>query len=442
MKFGLEVEKFLYDLKRNRPSEGVFRFIDALSDYDYEPDALRQVTNEFVLNMVEIICDPSDTPTKVLKQYILNYLMLNSIASRESVAMVSMGALPMDYQPHMSPKWAYFVQNSILDKKIQTSWMMNKESPLTRAGNCAGIHVHAEIESLPEYLFSTRELMDKFNMGLMMTPLIAFSSSPYFFGEHEASSMRGQRYFHGVYKDFPLNGGLPHVMESSEEVLKFFKFSTDHWVYSGMQVGLPEEDLKKLTARKGASWNPIRWNRAWNTIELRALDSDRIDYDCAKFIWVCGAMKRMDLKGEALKCVPMETSDELSFQMLKDAFKVEDGKVSILPTHAIKDIFCRSIKDGIKDPFVYDYLNRLQEFARPGIDPESEAIFNILKTALHEKQSTSMVILNNFGESKHMDQNRAVNLVNYAITDEKEVLKKFIHHFPDMALQWSKLITN
>lgn len=440
MKFGLEVEKFLYDLKRNRPSEGVFRFIDALSDYDYEPDALRQVTNEFVLNMVEIICDPSETPTDVLKQYILNYLMLNSIASRESVAMVSMGSLPMEYQPHMSPKWAYFVQNSILDKKIQTSWMMNKESPLTRAGNCAGIHVHAEIETLPEYLFSTRELMDKFNMGLMMTPLIAFSSSPYFFGEHEASSMRGQKYFNGVYKDFPLNGGLPHVMESSEEVLKFFKFSAEHWIHAGVQVGIPEEDLKKLTAKKGASWNPIRWNRAWNTIELRALDSDRIDYDCAKFIWVCGAMKRTDLKGEALKCIPLTGNAELSSEMIREAFRVENGKVCILPTHAIKDLFSRSIKDGLNDPFVVEYLKRLQEFARPGIDPESGAIFDILKSALNEKQSTSQVMIRNFGDSKTLDNNRAVNLVNYTITDEKEVLKRFINHFPDMVMQWSKLI--
>lgn len=440
MKFGLEVEKFLFDLKRNRPSEGVFRFIDALSDYDYEPDALRQVTNEFVLNMVEIICDPSETPTDVLKQYILNYLMLNSIAARESVAMVSMGALPMDYQPHMSPKWAYLVQNSILDKKIQSSWVMTKDSPLTRAGNCAGVHIHAEIETLPEYLFSTRELLDKFNLGLMMTPLIAFSSSPYFFGVHEASSMRGQQYFNGVYKDFPLNGGLPHVMESSEEVLKFFKFSADHWIHSGVQVGIPEDDLKKLTAKKGASWNPVRWNRAWNTVELRAIDSDRIDYDCAKFIWVCGAMKRTDLKGEALKCIPLDTNEELSFNMLKDVFKVQGDKVSILPTHAIKDIFSRSMKDGLNDPFVLEYLKRLMEFARPGIDPDSGPIFDILRNCLNEKESTSQMLLKNFGDSKNLDHNRAVNLVNYSIADEKEVLKKFIHHFPDNALRWSKLI--
>lgn len=49
MKFGLEIENFLFDLKHNRPSEGVFRFIDALSDLELygNSSSIQHVTNEF-----------------------------------------------------------------------------------------------------------------------------------------------------------------------------------------------------------------------------------------------------------------------------------------------------------------------------------------------------------------------------------------------------------
>lgn len=335
MKFGLEIEKFLFDLKHMRPSDGVLQFIDALSDFGSES----HITNEFVLNIVEIVTNPSEKPMDLMKDYLSNYLMFNSIAHRASVSMVGLGSLPMKYQPRMAPKWSYLVQNSILDKKLHESWTMDKKSPLTPAGNCAGIHIHTEIETLPEYLFSTTELQDKFNMGLILTPMIAFASSPYFFGQHEACSMRAQRYFNGVYQNFPLNGGLPHVMESSEEVLRFFQYGASHWVNAGVAIGIPEVELNKLVRAKGASWNPIRWNRAWNTIELRCLDSDRIDLDCAKLTGVCGAMKRMDLKGEALKCRPIDTLNEIDESMVDLCFNVSDGRVTILPSHAIKELF-------------------------------------------------------------------------------------------------------
>jgi gamma-glutamyl:cysteine ligase YbdK (ATP-grasp superfamily) len=435
MKFGLESEKFLFDIKHHKPSDGVFRFIDALSDFDSD----YHITNEFVLNMVEIVTSPSETPMEVLSDYLLNYLMFNSIAQRESVSMVGLGSLPMDYQPHMTPKWPYVVQNSILDKKLDTSYVMNKNSPLTPAGNCAGIHVHAEIETLPEYLFSTRELQDKFNMGLMLTPLSAFSSSPYFFGEHEAKSMRSHRYFNGVYQSFPLNGGLPHVMESSEAVLRFFKSSSDYWVKAGLAVGLAEDDLLKLVTNKGASWNPIRWNRAWNTIELRCLDSDRIDLDCGKFIWVTGALRRLDLKGESLKCRTLEGT-ALNHEIIEKCFDVKEGFVNILPTPVIEELFQCAIKYGLSSPYVERYLQKLAEFSRIGIDPDSAPIFDILKETLDSNKTTSDVLIENFGNAPTIDKRQAINLVTYAIETEKKVLKKLIKYFPETQMRLEKLI--
>lgn len=435
MKFGLESEKFLFDIKNKRPSDGVFRFIDALSDFDSD----YHITNEFVLNMVEIVTAPSDNCMEVLSDYLLNYLMFNSIAQRESVVMVGMGSLPMDYQPHMTPKWPYVVQNSILDKKLNTSFVMNKESPLTPAGNCAGIHIHSEISTLPEYLFSTRELQDKFNMGLMITPLSAFSSSPYFFGQHEAASMRSHRYFNGVYHNFPLNGGLPHVMESSAEVLKFFKYSSDHWVKAGVQIGIPEDDLNKLVATKGASWNPIRWNRAWNTIELRCLDSDRIDLDCAKFIWVTGAMKRLDPNGEALKCRVLPTSN-LDLKLVEQCFEVKDGFVSILGTLPIKELFQYAIRDGIKSELVNLYLRKFAHFAQEAIADEARPIFNLLVKVLDESESSSEFVLKKFGHEKTIDKARAVEIVEAMNDREKKVLKTFIQYFPETQVRLEKLL--
>lgn len=436
MKFGLECEKFLFDLKKQRPSNGVFRFIDALIDYD--PHSLRNITNEFVLNMVEIVTAASESPQNVLKNYVLDYLLFNSVAKREAVTMVGMGSLPVDYLPHMTPKWAYYVQNSILDGKLQSSWMMTKETPLTPAGNCAGIHIHTEVETPPEYLFSSRELQDKFNLSLMLTPMIAFASSPYFFGEHNANSMRGEKYYFDLYKNYPLNGGLPPVMTSSQEVLLYFKEATDFWVEKGISVGLPEEDLTHLIRKKGASWNPVRWNRTWNTIELRAFDSDRIDLDCAKFIWATSAMKRTDLKGEALQCVPLK--GELSADLINQTFAVENGKVFILPTEAIRELFRRAITDGLRDDLVLSYLKRLGDFAQSTVEPEMLSLFTMLKQMLEKRESTSGELLEISGKSSEITETDALKLINTAIKCEQDILRKFTENFPDMSLQYSRFL--
>lgn len=431
MKFGLESEKFIFNLKSLRPSNGVFSFLDALSDFQREAgsDVMKEkVTNEFVLNMVEIGTKPSHSPMEVLKEYLLNYLLIKSVALREQVALVPMGALPMDYLPQMTPKWAYFVQNSILAKKRQDSWMMSAESPLRSAGNCAGMHVHAEVETPPEFLFSNRELQDKFNMGLMLTPLIAFSSSPYFFGSHEASCMRGQSYYAGVYKKFSLNGGLPPVMNSSMDVLKFVHDSIESWMKAGMKLGFSREDMMRLTAKKGANWNPIRWNRQWNTIEIRCLDSDSIDMDGSKFIWISGAMSRMDVKSEALKCSVIKSLKKVDKKMIDDCFDVSGRNVSILPTHAISEIFDRAIKFGTKDRLVEQYLHKVFSFARKGLGPEYRWTFNILKRALDSHQTSAEILLNKAGSKNKISIPDAGKLVAYSINRQDKIIQS-IHKF-------------
>lgn len=437
MKFGMESEKFLYDLKLQKPSDGVYSFIDAL--YEKTPDSSsksRHVTNEFVTNIVEIVTAPSKSPQKILKDYILNYMMVNSVAHRESVSLTPLAALPMDYLPHLTPKRAYLVQNSILAGVKQESWTMDQASPLRAAGNCTGIHVHAEIETTPEFLFSNRELQDKFNLGLMLTPLIAFASSPYFFEKHEASSMRALRYYGNVYKDFPLNGGLPPVMNSSQDVLLYFREGIDYWVDKGVEAGLSLVEMKELTRAKGAHWNPVRWNRQWNTIELRCLDSDRIDLDAAKFIWIYGAMKRLDVSGEALRCVPLP-SQELTPQLIERCFRVKGNEVSILSTESINELFQLAIADGLQDPLVEQYLQRLSVFALENLEKEYHWLFNLLHQRLDNKETTSQELLQKFGKTLNEQSSQAV--VKHAIEGEEGILQEFLGHFPEINQQLTKL---
>ena len=444
MKFGLESEKFLFDVQTQRPSKGVFRFLDALSDFEpfVGSDSTPMITNEFVLSMVEIGTPPSPDMMEVIKEYLFNYLLLQSVAYRENVAVVSLASMPMDYQPHMTPKWPYYVQNSILDQKKQTSWMMDKKSPLLSAGNCAGVHVHFEMETPPEFLFSNRELQDKFNMGLMMTPMIAFSSSPYFYGEHKASSMRGLRYFYQVYKKFPLNGGLPPVMNSSAEVLQFIQESISLWVDHGVRLGLDKEDLERLTAKKGANWNPIRWNRQWNTVELRCLDSDRIDLDCSKFIWVCNALKRMDIKGEALEATPLKTAQKVDRKMLDECFDVRGKKVAILPTAALEDIFLRAVMKGTRDELVEHYLYRLADFSEAKMDRDHKWIFQILKKVLESQTSTSYRLLERTNAKAKISEKVAIELVNESIEDQKKITRLIKKYTPDVYERLQKINTH
>jgi hypothetical protein len=425
MKFGMEAEKFIFDMKTKLPSESVFSFLDALSDFERnEFHALgdRKATNEFVLNMIEFGTTPSVKPLDVLKDYLFNYLMIKNVAAREQVSLVPLASLPMDYLPHMTPKRAYNVQNSILAGKKSNDWMMDKNSPLRAAGNCAGIHVHAEIETPHEYLYSNAELKNKFNMGLMITPMIAFSSSPYFFNLHEARSMRGLRYFHGVYENFILNGGLPPVMHSSVQVLEFVRQSSEYWIQAGIKTGFSPEEMKTQVSLKSANWNPLRWNHRWNTIEIRCLDSDFFELDAAKFIWVCGAMKRMDPQGENLTSIVMKSDKKLDSGMIRECLKLSGKEVSVLPTTALQELFRRAMISGLKDDLVESYLYELRDFSREGLNPGEGWIFEKLSHVLSTQETTSecMLKLTNFSES--ISNEKATELVEGSIMKNDEFI--------------------
>lgn len=432
MKFGFESEKLLFDLKDDSIYHGVFRLVDALSDYTsfHGEDIPNRVTNEFVLNMVEMNCISSTSQREVVEDYLLLHQIVTNVSLREKVVPLPLAAVPFDFTPTMVPKWPYYVQNSILSGKRLKDWVLSPFSPMADAGNCAGLHAHFEVECLPEFLMFSKELVNKHNMGLMLTPMIAFSASPYFYGEHAAYSMRAHRYYGSVYSNFPLNGGLPPVMSTSEEVLRYTLSGIEAWIEAGVKIGFSVDDLSKLTSKKGANWSMVRWNRRWNTIELRCLESDRVDYDIGKFIWVAGAMKRLDSNNEALEPVELSSKAGLDSKMIEDALAVSGKSVSILPTSAIHELTKRAVNHGIEDSLVEQYLHRLSDYARPGVDEDCGKIFDILKGALDSKLTTASLVFEALGRKAKISREACLPVVRDLVQQERAALQRCRPEFP------------
>src|SRR5690606_6699627 len=115
MKFGFESEKLLYDLSEGEIYHGVFRLVDALSDYVFlhGEDVPHRITNEFVLNMAEINAIASISQREVVEDYLLLYIVLRDVCMRDKVSPLPLSAVPFHFTPSMVPKWPYYVQNSI-----------------------------------------------------------------------------------------------------------------------------------------------------------------------------------------------------------------------------------------------------------------------------------------------------------------------------------------
>ncbi len=267
-------------------------------------------------------------------------------------------------------------------------------------------------------------------MALMLSPMIAFSSSPYFFGVHEGKSMRGLHYYQKVYKNFPLNGGLPPVMNSSKAALEFVKKGGDYWISQGIKMGFSRAEMEIQVLNKTANWNPVRWNRRWNTIEIRCLDSDSFEMDAAKFIWICNAMKRMDLQGENLQCRVL--TGPLDRSMVNECFKLSGNEVSILSTDAIHDLFERAMIFGTKDELVEEYLHALGAFARVNIHKDQTWIFDKLMTVLEFHDTTSELLLEKTRGKLMISDKEAVKLVTESIAKNDWLVESLKSQTPDI----------
>lgn len=415
MRLGFESEKILFDTTRGRVFHGVHRILDALSDLGREEDA-RRVVPEFVQNMVEIVSSASASLLDVAREYIRSYAVMETIAARASVVMLPVGAYPLPFKPLMSPKWRYSVQNAILTGDRAAGFTLTRGRGLFDAANCAGVHVHAEIAALPEFLAFGRELVDKHNLGVALVPLLALASSPYFRGRHRAHSMRALRYYRGVYRRFRHNGGLPPLLGTSSAVLRYYHQGMQRWNARGVELGFGEDEMRRLTERHGAHWGMVRWNRRINTIELRCFDADRVDLDLAKLALVAGAMRRVDPRGEALAVAPR---DDLPIDR---AFSVDGGAVLVPGRAQLPKLVRAAVERGLRDDDVVTYVVRLVELATQAISREELFLVEPALDCVAARRTTADRILEANGEATTIERARALELLGRLHDDELAAL--------------------
>jgi hypothetical protein len=415
MLFGFESEKILFDTTRQRVFHGVHRLLDAVTDLGREEDA-RRVEPEFVLNMIEIVSSASASLLDVAREYLRSYAIMEAIAARASVVMLPVGSYPLGFKPIMAPKWRYCVQNAILSGDRENGFTLTRGRGLFDASNCAGVHVHAEIQTLPEFNVFHRELADKHNLGVALAPLIALASSPYFRQRHRAHSMRARRYYRGVYRGFRAHGGLPPLFRSSSQVLRYYHRGMNRWIARGVALGLAPDLMRKLTDRHGAHWGMVRWSRRLNTIEMRCFDTDRVDLDLAKLALVAGAMRRLDPSAEGLT---VASRDDLP---VEKAFSIENGAVVIPGEAALRRLVDTAIERGLRDDNVTIYLARLTEFAARGVWREEMFLMEPAVESIARRLTTSDRILAENNGEERIDRGRALETMQRLHADEVNAL--------------------
>lgn len=415
MRFGFESEKILFDTTRQQVFHGVHRLLDSLTDLSAEEDA-RRVGPEFVLNMVEIVSSASASLLDVAREHLRSYSVVERIAARAAVVMLPVGSYPLPFKPIMAPKWRYAVQNAILKGDSEASFTLTRGKGrgegLFDAANCAGVHVHSEIATLPEFVTFNRELVDKHNFATALVPLIALASSPYFRNAHRAHSMRAHRYYGRVYRGFRAHGGLPPLFRTSAEVLRYYHRGMQRWIARGVALGFAPDEMRGLTERHGAHWGMLRWSRRLNTIELRCLDADRVDLDLAKLSLVAGAMRRLDPHGEGLA---VAVRDDLP---LERAFAIEKGAVCVLGEARIKPLIAAAIGQGLRDYDVVAYLRRFVEFAMKGIAPEETFLAEPATECIARRESTADRILASNDGARRITRERALESLRALHADE------------------------
>jgi len=443
MKFGLESEKMIYDLKEKKISNSAQRMLQSLEDYKviYGDSDVNRVTGEFVHSMIEMSSSPTTDVFGVVRDYLFSYELVKEVADRTGGRLLPMGSYPLSYQPTMVSKWEYHVKNSILSNNPDVGWELSPEHGLFAAANCAGVHVHAELETQLQFHPFSNEIIDKHNLAVALIPLCAFSSSPYSEGIHEAKSMRAHRYFYGIYEKFSKGSGIPPMFSSSLSLLRYYLQTGRTWISRGESLGYDPEELQKLTVGNGANWGMVRWNYKWNTIEMRCFDTDLVGMDLAKFTLASRALKRADLKGEHLHTrilfgenadlpTEIEKQDALIKTLLPELLAVNAGDVSVLPTILMNRLIYLSVTEGLSNGLVYDYVGRVIKFASYELDWKEKWVANTLTKAYFDCESTSDWILKLTNKKKNLRPEEVDALIHELLKKEDGQLERLRSGLP------------
>lgn len=408
MKFGLESEKIIYDSKEKQITNKAYRIIDALSDYKvpYGDDPVERVKTEFVLNMIELISNPSESLLDVARDYLFSYEIVRDAATRHNVVLLPIASFPLAFDPVMVTKWPYLVKNSILSNIYDPGWDLKPEHALFNAANCSGVHIHCEIFTPSQLVPFNHELMSKHNLASALTPLIALASSPYFNGEHEAKSMRVKKYFMGLYGKNPMQGGFPEIYSSSLETAKHYYDSYTDWLRQAGEVGHDVEAVARMIKDTGADWGMIRWNRKWNTVEMRCLDNDFVDMNIGKFVAAAGCLRYLSkLPDQDLQVLPLPKShNEAEIREKINRIFEGDGKTLwVLHTADLHIILEHAAIQGLENDLVYEYLKKVIHFSLQNLQPEEKWLLIPVIHAVKNRTSTSDWILQKMGKAKKLD---------------------------------------
>lgn len=436
MRFGLESEKIIYDLKKQKISSSAQRILEALDDYKiiYGDDDVKRVTGEFVHHIIEMSSSPSENIFEVVRDYLFSYDLVRDTCDRFHHKTLPLGSYPTHFTPTMVSKWEYYIQNAILSKNLDIGWNLEPQHGLFPASNCTGVHMHVELDTLPEHLTFTRELVDKFNLALALAPLVAFGSSPYFMGKHDAVSMRARSYFMGIYKGKPY-GEVPPVFETSADILKYFRHALLTWEKEGEDLGLDPKELHRIYNKKGAAWNMIRWNRTWNTVEMRCFDTDLIGMDVGKFSLCTSILKRTDLQREKLQVQILEVDekqnvDEAIKQNLAHVLEVSNGKVNIFPTKLLHRIIELAVTHGLSHDLVHAYIGKIFKLSKEKSDWKEEWLSETISKSYEERQTTADKILEITQKKAEIDPSMAASVIEWALAEEERQFQNLRESLP------------
>lgn len=445
MKFGFESEKIIYDLKDRKVSSTALRTLVALEDYKfiYGDEDVNRLTGEFVHNMIEMSSRPTTSVFEVARDYLFSYELVREVAHRTQKRLLPIGSYPLSFTPTMVSKWQYYVQNAILSNNADVGWSLDPSHGLYAASNCAGVHIHAEIDTLPEHLSLSSELANKHNLAVALIPLAAFASSPYFDGHHEAVSMRTKKYYFGVYGKFPEFGGIPPIVEHSQDLLKHYLTSMQSWKAKGIALGLDPDEIHRLATKHGANWGMVRWNRKWNTVEMRCFDTDLVGMDVAKFTIASRALKRLDLQGEHLFTrilrkehafeTPLqpEKLDAMLAELMPELFEVSGGEVGILPTPLMNRMIELALVEGLSHELVSEYVGRLLRFASKEFDRRERWLAQAVFDAYAKKESTAEWLLKLANRKKTLRKEDAELMIDELLKREDEQFEAIANRLPE-----------
>ena len=431
MKMGLESEMILYDTRQRSVSHTAFRILDALNDFRtvYGAEDIDRVMAEFVLNIIEINSSPSAQVMHCARDYLFSYELVRDVASRSGVVPLPLASYPVPFTPIMATKWQYLVQNAVLSGSANVGWALERGQKLFPASNCAGVHMHMEIQTPSEFTAFTDELLNKHNLAAMLVPLAAFASSPWFDGVHEAQSMRALRYFFGVYRDVPECGGMPPVFRSSAEVVRFYHDGVIRWIARGIEAGIDAQEMHRLTVRVGASWGMVRWNRKWNTVEMRFLDTDFVDMNLGRFAIAAGVFGCLSKGVSRIATLESECADrpdagtevidaELS-RLLRSVFSVKAGTLYMLPEVLLHRLIMLSITEGLANRMVYRYLVRMTKFATRHLSTDELWLCRPVLHALKERKTTADWVLRQTGDTAPLRPEKITSMLEAAVVEEQ-----------------------